>query len=72
MRLLPCAGCAAALITMLLPASAHAQSPTPTQNTPWNVEVSVGWALIDDETRNAEDVLGAAARALGGPATPRS
>ena len=45
MRLLPCAGCAAALITMLLPASAHAQSPTPTQNTPWNVEVSVGWAF---------------------------
>jgi len=33
-------------------------------------KVSVGWTLIDDETRNAQDALGAAARALGGPATP--
>ena len=41
MRLLPCAGLAAAFVTLMLPASAHAQ--TPLQNTPWSVEVTVGW-----------------------------
>ena len=41
MRLLPCAGLAAAFVTLMLPASARAQ--TPFQNTPWSVEVTVGW-----------------------------
>ncbi len=30
----------------------------------------VGWTLIDDQTRSAQDALGAAARSLGGPAAP--
>ncbi len=41
MRLLPCAGLAAAFVTLILPVSASAQ--TPLQNTPWSVEVTVGW-----------------------------
>jgi opacity protein-like surface antigen len=40
MRLSPCAGLAA-FLTLMLPASALAQ--TPLQNTPWSVEVNVGW-----------------------------
>ena len=42
MRLSSCAGLAA-FLAVVLPVSARAQTPTPTQNTPWNVEVSVGW-----------------------------
>jgi len=45
MRVLSCAGLAAALSALMVPASARAQTPTPTQNTPWNLEVSVGWAF---------------------------
>jgi opacity protein-like surface antigen len=41
MRQLPCAGLTAAFLALMLPASAHAQ--TPLQNTPWSVEATVGW-----------------------------
>ena len=41
MRLLPCAGLSAAFLALMLPGSALAQ--TPSQNTPWSVEATVGW-----------------------------
>ncbi len=41
MRLFSCAGLAVAFVTLMVPASARAQ--TPLQNTPWSAEVSVGW-----------------------------